>query len=111
VALQEIFYAYNNPSKVEDSESETPWIKWVYRLRKPEQRHALEFIESWDGKRIVIAGTLPWLFSTMVGVVWSVKGGDVQTAFTVAGYILTSGTGTLWPRKALKSFYADNFQQ
>jgi hypothetical protein len=94
VALQEIFYAYNNPSKIEDDEYNTPWIEWVYRLRRPDQRHALEFIETWDGTRIVIAGTLPWLFSTIVGVTWSIKGGDVQTAFTVAGFILTSGTRT-----------------
>ncbi|KAH0555716.1 hypothetical protein GP486_006339, partial [Trichoglossum hirsutum] len=92
VDLQDILYAYNNPSTLSDSEDETPWINWVYGLRKPYRRHAIEFVEGWDQKRIAIAGTLPWLFSTIVGVVWSAKGGDVQTAFTVAGFLLTSGT-------------------
>ena len=102
VALQEIFYAYSNPSKIEDNQFKTPWIEWVYKLRKPDHRHALEFVENWDGTRIAIAGILPWLFSMIIGVVWSAKGGDVQTAFTVAGFILTSGTRMLWLQVSLK---------
>ena len=90
--LQEVFFAYNNPSKIS---TDHVWIDWVFRLRQPDKRHALEFVEGWSGTRIAIAGTLPLVFSTLVGVLWSVKTGEVQTAFTVAGFILTAGTRKL----------------
>jgi hypothetical protein len=87
--LQEMLFAFNAPSKIT---TENDWIDWVFRLRQVDRRHALEFVEGWNGARIAVAGTLPLLISTIVGVVWSVKSGDVQTAFTVAGFILTGGT-------------------
>ena len=67
--------------------------QWVFRLRRPNQHYALEFVEGWNGSRIVIAGTLPWLISCLVGAIWTARGGDVQVAFTVASYILTSAAG------------------
>jgi len=87
--LQEVLYAYRNPSKIDTDHA---WIDWVFRLRQPDRRHALEFVEDWNGTRIAMAGSTPLIFSTVVGIVWSVKSGDVQTSFTVAGFILTAGT-------------------
>jgi hypothetical protein len=92
-ALQEILYAYRNPSKVT---TETQWIDWVYTLRQPDHRHALEFVETWSGFRIAMLGSIPLISSTMVGVIWAVRSGDVQGAFTVAAFILTLGTGKLF---------------
>lgn len=83
----EIFHAYKNPSSVGDSHE---WIDWVFRLRTKDKRHALEFVESWSGKRIAAAGSIPWVLSTIFGILWSVFLGDLQTAFTVAGFILTA---------------------
>ena len=88
--LQEIYHVYLNTSSIN---TETEWIEWVFRLRRQNERHALEFVEGWNGSRIVIAGTLPWLISCLVGIIWTARGGDVQAAFTVASYILTSATG------------------
>lgn len=68
------------------------WIDWVFRLRQRDRRHALEFVEGWNGTRIAIAGLTPLLISCILGVVWSWQTGDVQTAFTVAGFVLTAGT-------------------
>jgi hypothetical protein len=87
--MQEVLYAYRNPSKVDTNHV---WIDWVFRLRQPDKRHALEFVEGWNGTRIALMGTLPLIVSTLVGILWSVKQGDVQTGFTVAGFILTAGT-------------------
>ena len=88
--LQEIYYAYKHPGSVT---SENDWIQWVFRLRRSNKRHALEFVEGWNSTRVVIAAALPWLVSCLVGIIWSASGGDAQTAFTVASFILTSGTG------------------
>ncbi|KIX92200.1 uncharacterized protein Z520_12081 [Fonsecaea multimorphosa CBS 102226] len=87
--LQEILYACNHPSQIH---TDTVWIDWVFRLRGPDKRHALEFVEGWNGTRIAIAGMTPLVLSTVVGLTWSIKSGDWQTAFTVAGFILTAGT-------------------
>ncbi|KAL6407419.1 hypothetical protein AUP68_10251 [Ilyonectria robusta] len=87
--LQEMMYAYRNPSKLE---SKDEWVKWVFRLRRKDKRHAIEFVEGWNTTRIAIAGTVPWLSSCLVGVIWAVIGGDIQTAFTVASFILTSSS-------------------
>ncbi|KAF2469734.1 uncharacterized protein BDR25DRAFT_39049 [Lindgomyces ingoldianus] len=87
--MQEVLYAYNHPSNFGP---ETDWVEWVFRLRQPDKRHALEFVEGWNGMRIGIAGTIPCIASSLVGIIWSARGGDVQTAFTVAGFILTIAT-------------------
>ena len=92
--LQEVFYAYQNPSKIT---TEHEWIDWVFRLRQPDRRHAVEFVEGWNGTRIAVAGSIPLLLSTVVGIVWSVKGGGVQNAFSVAGFILIAGSCELNP--------------
>jgi hypothetical protein len=87
--LQEVFYAYQHPKSIE---TESEWIDWVFRLRQADRRHALEFVEDWSGFRIGIVGSVPWVVATLVGVTWTARGGDAQTAFTVAAFILTVGT-------------------
>ncbi|KAF2183736.1 hypothetical protein K469DRAFT_751445 [Zopfia rhizophila CBS 207.26] len=87
--MQEVLWAYNHPSSFG---TETDWIEWVFRLRQPDKRHALEFVEGWNPTRIAALGALPCVASTLVGVVWSALEGDVQTAFTVAGFMLSIAT-------------------
>ena len=90
--MQEVLYAYRRPSEIDTDHA---WVDWMFRLRQPDRRHALEFVEDWNGTRIAVAGMTPLLFSTLVGIIWSVRSGDVQTAFTAAGFILTAGTRKL----------------
>jgi hypothetical protein len=85
--LQEIMYAYRNPERLSSTDD---WVQWAFRLRQKDRRHALEFVEGWNTTRIAISGTVPWLSSCLVGIIWTAMGGDVQTAFTVASFILTS---------------------
>lgn len=87
--LQEMFYAYQHFKNIK---TESEWIDWVFRLRQEDRRHALEFVEGWSGFRIGLVGSVPWVAATAVGVAWMARGGDAQTAFTVAGFILTVGT-------------------
>jgi hypothetical protein len=87
--LQEVYYAYQHPSKID---TDDVWIDWVFRLRQPDKRHAVEFVEGWNGARIAVAGIIPLVISTLVGIIWSIRGGDAQTSFTVAGFILTAAT-------------------
>jgi hypothetical protein len=90
-------YAYRNPDRLFDASDD--WVKWVFRLRRKDKRHALEFVEGWNTTRIAISGTVPWLASCLVGIIWTARGGDPQTAFTVASFILTSSSSeSLDPR-------------
>ncbi|EPE30151.1 hypothetical protein GLAREA_12874 [Glarea lozoyensis ATCC 20868] len=89
ITLQEILYAYLNPSAIGSGDL---WIEWVFQLRQKDRRHALEFIEGWNAFRICVAGILPLAISTLLGIIWSMATKDVQTAFTVAGFVLTGGT-------------------
>ena len=88
--MQEMMYAYRNPDRVSGTSSD--WVQWMFRLRRKDKRHALEFVEGWNTTRIAIAGTVPWLSSCLVGIIWTAMGGDAQTAFTVASFILTSSS-------------------
>ncbi|KAK0641663.1 hypothetical protein B0T16DRAFT_461702 [Cercophora newfieldiana] len=88
--LQEMMYAYRNPDRLFHGTDD--WIKWVFRLRRKEKRHALEFVEGWNTTRIAVSGSVPWLASCLVGIIWTAMGGDAQTAFTVASFILTSSS-------------------
>ena len=87
--LQEVFSAYRHPESIE---TESEWIDWVFRLRQADRRHALEIVEDWSGFRIGLVGSMLWVVATIVGVAWTAKGGDAQTAFMVAAFILTVGT-------------------
>jgi hypothetical protein len=99
--LQEMMYAYRHPNRLgrlsgSRSHSTDDWIRWVFRLRRRDRRHALEFVEGWNTTRIAVSGTAPWLSSCLLGIVWTVmSGGDAQTAFTVASFLLTSSSGEL----------------
>jgi hypothetical protein len=85
--LQEIIYAYQNPSKIT---TEHEWIHWVFRLRQQDLRHALEFVEAWNPTGIAVVGLIPLLVSTVLGIVWGVQSG-IQDGFAIAGFILTAG--------------------
>ena len=91
--LQEMMYVYRNPDRLAPPAHSDEWVRWVFRLRRRDRRHALEFVEGWDTSRIAVSGTAPWLSSCLVGIVWTATGGDPQTAFTVASFILTSSSG------------------
>jgi hypothetical protein len=56
----------------------------------------LEFVEGWNALRICVTAAVPLAVSTMLGIGWSVRTGDVQTAFTIAGFVLTAGTCKLF---------------
>lgn len=93
-------YAYRHPNRLgrlsgsSKHRSTDDWIRWVFRLRRRDRRHALEFVEGWNTTRIAVSGTAPWLSSCLLGIVWTVmSGGDAQTAFTVASFLLTSSSG------------------
>jgi hypothetical protein len=86
---RELLWYYYNPSKAPEN---TTYIEWVFNLRCFGHRHALQVVEGWSSLRIAIAGSMPAVISSIVGIAWSARTGDVVSAFTVALFILTAGT-------------------
>lgn len=91
VTLQEVLHEYRKPPSA--LKHQTDWIEWVFRLRQKDCRHALEFVEDWNSSRIAMMGSIPIVAATVIGIVWALHWGNVQSAFTVAGFVLTVGTG------------------
>lgn len=85
-----MLHIYSDPEKCQ---GQTEWIEWVFALRFEDRRHALEFLEDWSGLHIALMGLSQIVAATIIGLVWACRSGDVQTAFTVAGFALTVSTG------------------
>ncbi|GAA88462.1 hypothetical protein AKAW_06576 [Aspergillus luchuensis IFO 4308] len=83
---------YEREMHPEKLHSTDKWILWVYNLRQPDRRYALEFMESWSALKISIAVSILLVSSTALGVAWAVVKDDVQTAFTVASFVLAAGS-------------------
>jgi hypothetical protein len=88
-----MLFAYRHPERLADGGSGNDWVQWIFRLRRRDKRHAIELVEGWNTKRIAIAGSIPWISSWLVAIIWTSLGGDPQTTFTAAGFILTSSSG------------------
>lgn len=86
-------FCYQNYSKID---TEYEWVRWVEKLKSdPDERFGLEFVESWDGQRIILLGTVVLLVIVGLSAIWVIKGGDLQTVFTVMGFILSVTTSKL----------------
>lgn len=93
---QDILFAYRHPDKLH---SDGEWIQWVFNLRQPGRRFALEFVESWSALRILTPVSILLVFSTAVGISWAAAKDDAQTAFTIASFVLGAGSRTSSPHQ------------
>ena len=83
---QDLMYAFLHPSRIK---TERDWIDWVFLLKSdPDNRYALEFVEDWDGMRIVHIGVTMLVAIVVAAILWWSRGGDLQTVFTVAAFAL-----------------------
>ncbi|KAK2759972.1 hypothetical protein FQN54_002708 [Arachnomyces sp. PD_36] len=96
LAMQDLLHCYHHPSTIATQQqgkgNHNAYIHWVFALKGKDSRYLLEFVEGWSGQRIAVAASIPLLVSTVVGILLSFLTANVQTAFTVAGFILTMGT-------------------
>lgn len=99
-AFEEFLWNFQRPGRV--SPKSFVHIDWIFGLRKHDHRHALEIIESWSGWRVAFAGSIPGVISTGVAMVWALRGGELSTVFTVAGFILTASARKCGPLIAVK---------
>lgn len=90
-----ILHAFNKPHKISTTND---WVDWIFRIKGlSPNRYGLEFVQGWDGRKIVILAAVPWIGSVITAFLWSALTGDVQTAMAVASYILTASGGRSIP--------------
>ncbi|OCH91712.1 hypothetical protein OBBRIDRAFT_872234 [Obba rivulosa] len=52
--------------------------------------YGIEFVERWQVTRLVIAIVLPLALSLLVAIIYTLRTGDVSSAFTIAGYMTSA---------------------
>lgn len=92
----QFMHCYHHPRELR---SDHEWIDWwVDFKRDPEKTYGLEFVEGlWAEKLAAVAAALITAI-IVVSVVWCVKGGNLQTVFTVMGFVLTGFACMLFRR-------------
>lgn len=71
------------------------WVDWFTEFKTSEQEKevGLEFQEGLWAEKLAIIAILLTIAIIIVSVVWVVKGGQLQTVFTVMGFVLTGAAG------------------
>lgn len=79
-------FAFKNPELLK---SKHDWIDWAVALKEdPVHRYGLEFIEDWNGARIMTMGALILVSITTMAGIWAGLGGNIQNTFAVASFAL-----------------------
>ncbi len=63
----------------------------------PSISNGLEFIEGLWAEKLALVAILASVAIVVVSIVWCVLGGDLQTVFTVMGFVLTFVAGKSFP--------------
>jgi hypothetical protein len=88
-----LMFGLRNPKQVD---TKRVWIDWVFKLKaNPKNRYALEFVEDWDGARIVTIGSAILVSIVFASCLAAGLGRDLQTVFTIAGFALAVCTSKL----------------
>ena len=71
------------------------WVDWFTDFKASERGKpvGLEFEEGLWAEKLAIIALLITLAIIVVSIVWVVKGGDLQTVFTVMGFVLSGAAG------------------
>jgi hypothetical protein len=104
LALAELYHAYRSNRRDKDGY----WKRWIHHFfnegdRSPEKgRYALRFVPTWSVRKILLFSFVPIVLSLVIGFWYMFTSHDpqsdrvaiVQTAWTIASYIVTTAGGT-----------------
>ena len=73
------------------------WVDWFadFKANDRGKTVGLEFQEGLWAEKLAAIAILITIAIIVVSIVWVVKGGDLQTVFTVMGFVLTGAAGEL----------------
>ncbi len=71
------------------------WIDWFTEFKSSERGKpvGLEFQEGLWAEKLAIIAILITITIIIVSIVWVVRGGQLQTVFTVMGFVLSGAAG------------------
>ncbi len=73
------------------------WVDWFEDFDSNDQRtNGLEFVEGLWADKLAAIAILATIGIITACIVWCLKGGDLQTVFTVMGFVLTLVAGKLF---------------
>lgn len=79
--------AYHNPSAIRPAHE---WVDFFTTFDQGDQRqNGLEFIEGLWSDKLAAVGVIGTIAIIVTSIVWCMLGGDLQTVFTVMGFVLT----------------------
>ena len=85
-------HAYHHPSQIRTNHQ---WVDYFTQLSEdhPDVSTGLEFIEGLWAEKLALTAVIVTIAIVVVSIVWCVKGGDLQTVFTVMSFVLTGAAG------------------
>ena len=91
--MKEFRFAYHHP---EDLRPERLWVDWFEGFDAGDDRRVgLQFVEGLWADKLAFFGIAATVAIIVVSIVWCVRGGSLQTVFTVMGFVLTLVSG-MW---------------
>lgn len=80
-------HAYHHPERIRPDHR---WVDWFVELDASETRqNGLEFVEGLWTEKLAGIAVLFSVAIVVVSIVWCILGGNLQTVFTVMGFVLT----------------------
>lgn len=88
---KEFMHAYHHPEQIRSSHR---WVDWFVEFDANDDRtNGLEFVEGlWANKLAAIAVVFS-VAIIVVSIVWCLKGGQLQTVFSVMSFVLSFVAG------------------
>ena len=85
-------HAYHHPDRLR---TEHMWVDFFGQFadKNPGVSVGLEFVEGLWAEKLAIIAVLITIAIIIVSVIWCVKGGQLQTVFTVMGFVLSGAAG------------------
>lgn len=86
-------HAYRHPMRLRTTHQ---WVDWFVDFRHDaEKTYGLEFVEGLWAEKLAFVAIIFTIAIIVVSVVWCVRGGDLQTVFTVMGFVLTGAAAEI----------------
>ena len=85
-------HAYHHPDRLRPAHE---WVDWFVEFKADDRGKTvgLEFQEALWAEKLAIIAIFITIAIIVVSIVWSLRGGELQTVFTVMGFVLTGAAG------------------
>ena len=84
-------HAYHHPNKIRPDHE---WVDFFVQLRSdPSKTYGLEFVEGLWAEKLALIALIISIGIVVGSIIWVVEGGDLQTVYTVMGFVLTLAAG------------------